>query len=82
MMSRTDDPIADFNRYEDAIDRELAKLPKCSECDQPIQDENAYLINDEWICEDCMDNNHRVFVDDYVDSDDDCYFERKEDYYD
>lgn len=42
----------------------LARRPVCSECDQHIQDEEAFYINGEWICEKCMDNYKR-FVDDF-----------------
>jgi formylmethanofuran dehydrogenase subunit E len=45
--------------------RELERLPRCSECDEPIQSEHCYEINDELICPDCMEKNHRKWVDDY-----------------
>lgn len=50
----TDDPLADFERHDREQTRQLNRLPRCSECDHPIQDEFAYYINDEWICDDCM----------------------------
>lgn len=63
---RTGDPLDDFNR----LDREQAKWlegrPKCKQCGKPIQDEEAYHINGEFICENCMDEN-KVCVDDYCD---------------
>ena len=66
MFTKTDDPIADFNRYEAERNKKLSRLPKCRECDNPIQDETAYLFNDEFICEHCMETNYRVFVDNYI----------------
>lgn len=54
-MFYTDDPIADFDAYDAEQNRRLAKLPLCADCADPIQDEFAYYINGEWICEHCMD---------------------------
>ena len=65
-MSFTNDPVADFERYDAEQERELQKLPICSECDEPIQEEHCYEINDELICPDCMEKYHRKLVDDYV----------------
>lgn len=45
--------------------RELERLPRCSECDEPITTDALYEINDELICPDCMEKNHRKWVDDY-----------------
>lgn len=65
-MCWTDDPVADFNRYDAEQTRMLARLPKCSECDEPIQDEDCYEFNDELICEQCLKDNHRKLVEYYV----------------
>ena len=54
-MSYTDDPVADYDALDAEQQRILDKLPRCSECDEPIVDEYAYYINGEWICEDCME---------------------------
>ena len=59
MMMWTDDPIADAERYYTSNDKKIEKLPRCSECDCHIVDEYAYYINDEWICDDCMDSYKR-----------------------
>lgn len=65
MMFYTDDPVADFQRLDRAQSERLAKRPVCSECDNHIQDETAYLINGEWICENCM-NTYKKYVDDFT----------------
>lgn len=65
-MYRTDDPLADFARHDAAQSRWLKKRPICSECNEPIQDEHCYEVNGELICEECMMQNHRKFVDDYI----------------
>lgn len=63
MMYITDNPIADFNRYDRGREREIRKLPRCTECDEHILDEYAYYINDEWICSKCLNENYRREVD-------------------
>ena len=65
-MYRTDDPLADFDRWDIEQARKEARLPICSECGERIHGETAYYIHDCWICEECMDNNYKVDVEDYV----------------
>lgn len=66
MFFRTDDPVADFTRYDAEQEAELEKMPKCSECSEYIQDEHYYEINDEVVCEECLNQNYRESVEDYV----------------
>lgn len=54
MLRITDDPIADFEHYDRERTRRIRRLPRCSECDEHIQDDFAYYIYDEWICGECM----------------------------
>ncbi len=63
-MYYTDEPIADFNRYDSEKEAELEKLPTCYECGEKIQDEYCYEVNEELICPDCMERNHRKWVED------------------
>lgn len=65
-MCYTDDPEADYRAYCREQDRQLDKLPKCSECDEPIQSDECYEFNGELICPDCLKTYHRKWVDDYV----------------
>lgn len=58
-MMWSDNPVADYERYSAEQERRLDKLPRCSCCDEPIQDDFAYYINDEWICDECMDRDFR-----------------------
>lgn len=39
--------------------RQEARLPHCADCDEPIMTNEAYYINGDWICEDCMDSYKR-----------------------
>lgn len=63
MYYRTDDPVADFNRHEEDRARELEQLPTCSQCGWPVQTDFCYVINDEVICERCMENFRQYTTD-------------------
>lgn len=65
-MYRTDDPVADFLRHDREQQAHLARLPKCCECGQPIQDEEAFIINGEWVCEECLMELYKFRVDDFI----------------
>lgn len=66
-MFYSDDPVRDYERYSARQQRELDRLPVCSECDNPIQTEKLFLINDNFICPHCMKENYMRDTDDYVD---------------
>lgn len=61
----SDDPVADFHNWDKNRERELEKLPCCSDCGEHIQGDYLYLINDEPICEDCI-LNYRKDVEDFI----------------
>ena len=48
-----------FEMHDAEQERKLQKLPVCVYCNEHIQDESFFLINDEVICEDCMDSYFR-----------------------
>lgn len=62
----TDDPVADAERHLAEQDRQLEKLPVCDYCDEAIQDEYFFMIDDEPICKACLIHNFRKRVEDYV----------------
>ena len=53
-------------RQQRELEEYIARLPICSECGEPIMCDFLYKINDELICEHCMDK-HRRPTEDYVD---------------
>ena len=61
-MYYTDNPLADFNRYDAEQERKRQQLPKCYECGEPLTDDWCYEIDGEYICEECLNNNHRKRV--------------------
>ena len=56
MLFRTDDPIYDFNNWDARQNKWLEQRPICVDCGEHIQDDQAYYINGEWICLNCMDS--------------------------
>ena len=44
----------------------LAKRPVCSCCEEHIQDDTCYEINDELICKHCLDVFFRKNVEDFI----------------
>lgn len=63
-MFYTDDPIADFHAYDAHQAKQLEQLPACADCGEHIQEEEAFFIHGDWICENCIDS-YRVKVETY-----------------
>ena len=66
LIFRSESLNRDIDNYDRAQAQALAKLPRCSECDEPIQDDYCYEINGELICEECLKDNHRKSTEDYT----------------
>ena len=66
-MIFTDDPVADAERYYAEQQAKLDKLPVCSDCQEPIQEEYCYEIGREILCEDCMNHRYQVTTDWFTD---------------
>lgn len=64
---RHGDPLDDFNHYDIEMERRRARRPVCSNCGHNIQDEEAYLIDGNFICQKCMEDDFKVLVDDFLD---------------
>lgn len=58
----------ELNAYLKAEEEYLEKLPKCTCCGEPIQDDFLYYINGETLCEDCMNNNYRDVTENFMDN--------------
>lgn len=56
MFIITDDPLKDFESWDREQAKQLAKLPLCNICGEPIQQEKAFKLDGEFICDDCIDN--------------------------
>ncbi len=62
-MTYTDNPVADFDRYDAEQAEAEEKLPHCAYCGEPIYDEYYYEIDGDIVCKDCLDDNFRKWVD-------------------
>lgn len=67
-MGITDDPIADFNRYDAEQEEAMKKYPECAECGLRITDDYYYEVEGEILCEEHMNERYRKSVDNYVDN--------------
>ena len=63
---RTGDPLDDSERRDREQAEYLESLPQCEICGEPIQDEHLYLINDEFVCQECLDRDFKKETDDYT----------------
>lgn len=66
-MFRTDDPVADYLRYDAEQEAKRDRLPVCVYCGEPIEADHYFLINDEIICPDCLESYFRKDIDEYID---------------
>lgn len=64
--TRTDDPPADWDAYCRHQDALHGMLPMCEECGHHIEDEHCFEFNDVYICEECLDKNHKKRTEDVV----------------
>lgn len=55
----TDDPVADFNRWDAEQSRRLKRHPTCQICGQAIQQERAVCLEGFWFCDECLDDNRK-----------------------
>lgn len=65
-MSRIPDYNDMFDMYDRAREAELDKLPLCDYCNKPITDEHLYDFDGDLVCEDCLKDNFRKNVEDYI----------------
>lgn len=50
----TDNPIRDFEKYDQGKEERLENLPVCDQCGEHIQDDYMYVIGDYTLCEECL----------------------------
>lgn len=66
-MNYTDNPLTDFDNWDREQEKQLARLPRCSECGNSIYpDEFLFDFNGEVICEKCLNDNHRKWGDEFI----------------
>ena len=48
---RIPDNYSAWDAFDAEQGRQLAELPVCADCEEPIQTETAFYIRGEWLCE-------------------------------
>ena len=66
MAYRTDNPVLDAERYYGDQDEALEKLPECSHCGHPIQDDYLFDVNGKLFCKECMWENFKKNIEGYI----------------
>lgn len=56
----------DIDRYLEDQDAQIRDLPRCCECEEPIQDDCLYEFGGNLYCADCVDLNHRRYTDEFI----------------
>ena len=69
-MYYSDNPGADFERWSNDMEAELARLPVCYHCGEPIQDDYLYNINGNLYCHDCLDECFKESTDNHISEED------------
>ena len=62
-MCSIPDNYSQWARHDAEQEAELARLPFCDECGERIQEDTCFEINDEIICEGCMEHFRKYTVD-------------------
>ena len=65
MNSRTDNPLADFDQWENEQEKWLRKRPKCDCCGRPITDDYCFEMGGDIICEECLNKAFRKWTEDF-----------------
>lgn len=66
MSYRTDDPFADFDRWDRDQQKELDSLPWCEHCNEPIQDEDLMDIDGTLYHLECAEREFKRKTEDYI----------------
>ena len=67
-MSWSGDPLADFNRYDREQERRASRYPLCKYCGERIMGDFVFVFDGECMCEECLNEEHRFYVDDYIET--------------
>lgn len=62
----TDNPLADYYQHEIEQEKMLERLPRCTVCDEPIQQEKAVYYFSQWFCKECEQNAWKEIRKEYL----------------
>jgi formylmethanofuran dehydrogenase subunit E len=55
-----------WRTHDAELEESLLLLPECIYCGERIQEDYLYIINDEILCEHCMEKHFRKPTEDYI----------------
>jgi len=55
-----------WREHERRQEQMLARCPVCEKCEKTIQDDFYFYIEDEILCEDCMQDRYMYRTEDYM----------------
>ena len=55
-----------WEQHDAKQEKEAEQFPTCCECGCTIFDDFCYEYNDEPICDDCLNNNHRRCIESFM----------------
>ena len=61
-MSRIPDHYDMWEAHDREQQQQLARLPVCADCGEPIQQDDAIYIDGAWLCDACIDSYRREIV--------------------
>lgn len=59
-MLYTDDPLADFDKWDAVQTKRENGLPCCVDCGEHIHQEDAVHMDGFWYCDSCIDSYRRT----------------------
>ena len=68
-MAWTDDPVRDSYGYERVCQRRLSRHPKCDCCGEYITEDRFYRIEEQNLCEECVDHLYAEDTEDFIEGD-------------
>lgn len=63
MAQYTDDPVADFEAHDREQERKRDLLPRCTDCNKPIEDDRCWCFYDEPMCDTCAEKYRKDTAD-------------------
>lgn len=66
MQMNIPDNYSQWEAHERQQERQLAYLPKCDRCREPIQDEHCFDIYGDIYCEECAMQLFRRDIEDFI----------------
>lgn len=68
-IQRSNNPVADAERYYESIEIPAEAYPLCEECGRSVEDD-FYIIDGSIYCEDCVEDLYKTDINTYLEDND------------